>query len=350
MRPKFFAPCAASLLLASIAHCALAQNGDRSAPLISSGHPSAASPAGSSGARRQLSDDPPASALRDNSASLRDESWTLTPEQHANSATQSSRSAKPASESGATSAAAFGQRRVDSDRAPLQALPEHAAPLQRIPSQDRVAQAGPSPSDLPSEMPTNMPSSMPAAAVQTAGAAYPSSGASHLRSPIAQAQFTSAATSASEPSHTAQSVSGTSDVHRPLKPPTADDSAADEKRSTGTVQMFVSVISSLLIVVGILLGAAWCYRKATPNLSGSLPKQVLQVLGRTPLAPRQQLILVRFGPKLVLMSNLQGEVRTISEIVDPLEVDRLCGMCESSQAGSISDSFRTVLHNIGRTG
>ncbi|MGN6134031.1 MAG: flagellar biosynthetic protein FliO [Aureliella sp.] len=132
--------------------------------------------------------------------------------------------------------------------------------------------------------------------------------------------------------------------------PRSSQATAPEKRSSGTVQMFVSVGSSLLIVVGLLLGAAWCYRKASPTSTGSLPKQVVQVLGRAPLAPRQQLILVRFAGKLVLVSNLQGEVRTISEIDDPLEVDRVAGLCESSQAGSISDSFRTVLHNIGRTG
>ena len=105
-----------------------------------------------------------------------------------------------------------------------------------------------------------------------------------------------------------------------------------------------------MIVIGLMLGAAWCYRRAMPGATGSLPKQVIQILGRTPLAPRQQLVLIRFGQKLVLVSNLHGEVRTISEITDPLEVDRMAGMCESAQAGSISDSFRTVLHNIGRNG
>ena len=148
----------------------------------------------------------------------------------------------------------------------------------------------------------------------------------------------------------AQNSKSASQEPRALKPPSKSDANAESKRSSGTVQMFISVVSSLLIVVGLLLGAAWCYRKAAPNASGTLPKQVIQILGRTPLAPRQQLVLLRFGPKLLLVSNLQGEVRTISEIVDPLEVDRVAGMCESSQPGSISDSFRSVLHNIGRTG
>ena len=137
---------------------------------------------------------------------------------------------------------------------------------------------------------------------------------------------------------------------RPLKPPSSADAKAGSKGSTGTVQMFISVISSLAIVIGLILASAWFYRKAAPTISGALPKQVVQVLGRTPLAPRQQLILLRLGSKLVLVSNLHGEVRTISEITDPLEVDRLAGLCEASQPGSISESFRSVLHNIGRNG
>lgn len=137
---------------------------------------------------------------------------------------------------------------------------------------------------------------------------------------------------------------------RPLKPPTSSESKVNAKGTTGTVQMFVSVLSSLAIVIGLILASFWFYRKAAPTMSGALPKQVVQVLGRTPLAPRQQLVLLRLGSKLVLVSNLHGEVRTISEITDPLEVDRLAGLCESAQPGSISDSFRSVLHNMGRNG
>jgi len=165
--------------------------------------------------------------------------------------------------------------------------------------------------------------------------------------PVVAAQFTS--TEPSIPGFSAEVASASPATSKalPLKPPTSSESLAKE-RSTGTVRMFISVISSLLIVIGLLLGAAWCYRRASPNATSSLPKDVLQVLGRAPLAPRQQLVLLRFNNKLVLVSNLQGDVRTISEITDPLEVDRVAGICESSQAGSISDSFRSVLHNLGR--
>ena len=177
----------------------------------------------------------------------------------------------------------------------------------------------------------------------------PASGAvSRTNSSVVPAQFTS--TEPSMPGFSAEAASVVQPTGKALtlKPPSSSESVGAE-HSTGTFQMIVSVGSSLLIVLGLIVGAAWCYRKASPTASSSLPKDVLQVLGRAPLAPRQQLVLLRFNNKLVLVSNLQGEVRTISEITDPLEVDRVAGICESSQAGSISDSFRSVLHNLGRS-
>ena len=126
------------------------------------------------------------------------------------------------------------------------------------------------------------------------------------------------------------------------------DTLAEGKRSgSNTLQMLFSVGSSLLIVLGLFLGVAWCYRKTLNTSLGGIPKQVVSVLGRTAIAPRQQLILVRFGSKLVLVSMNQGETRTLSEITDPIEVDQLAGTCESHQPHSLTNSFRTILNQSG---
>lgn len=135
----------------------------------------------------------------------------------------------------------------------------------------------------------------------------------------------------------------------PLKLPSAAASRSalgSNDNENSTWQMLVSVFSSLLIVIGLFLGVAWCYRKTlSSTIGGSLPKQVVSILGRTSISARQQVVLLRFGSKLVLVSVIQGEARTLSEISDPLEVDQLSGICESSQPGSISNSFKSVLLN-----
>jgi hypothetical protein len=62
---------------------------------------------------------------------------------------------------------------------------------------------------------------------------------------------------------------------------------------------------------------------------GSLPSEVFEVLGRAPLANHQQAQLVRCGSKLLLVSvnATSGGVRTLTEITDPAEVDRLIDLC-----------------------
>lgn len=223
------------------------------------------------------------------------------------------------------------------------------------------------------ERPSNMrPTSTPAQSLRgTDGGqqmgvpvpAYPTSAGNQTRNGVIQASATApaipqGATSLRESSTNPHSQAGPpsqrsatplATVAKTPLPPASQDSDSAGPRKGGTIQMLLSVGSSLLIVVGLFLGVAWCYRKTlNSSFSGGLPKEVVNIVGRTPLAARQQLVLVRFGSKLVLVSMIQGEARTISEITDPLEVDQLVGLCASSQAGSISESFRSVL-NQGAT-
>jgi flagellar biogenesis protein FliO len=108
-----------------------------------------------------------------------------------------------------------------------------------------------------------------------------------------------------------------------------------------------TVISSLAIVVGIFLLLAWLTRRAAPNSSQALPSDVVQVLGRAPLAARNMMHLVRIGNKLILVSLTNQGAATLTEITDPQEVERLSARCERARPGSISATFRNVLHQFG---
>lgn len=108
----------------------------------------------------------------------------------------------------------------------------------------------------------------------------------------------------------------------------------------------LSTMFSLSIVVFLFFGAAMILRKSQPKQFQKLPKDVVEVLGRTAIAPRQNLILMRFGSKLILVSQQPGETRSIGEIQDANEVDRLLGLCESSKPESVSNSFREVFRQV----
>jgi flagellar biogenesis protein FliO len=133
----------------------------------------------------------------------------------------------------------------------------------------------------------------------------------------------------------------------PIAPPAASRPAAATGGRNTASNMAVVVGSSLAIVLGLFFLFVWLSRRAFPKASATLPNEVLEVLGRVPLASRHHLQLIRLGRRLVLMSVTAEHAEALSEITDPDEVNQLCGLCRQQQPGSISDSFRQVLHQLG---
>lgn len=126
----------------------------------------------------------------------------------------------------------------------------------------------------------------------------------------------------------------------PLSPPgRSDRNGAD---GPGGVTSLVTAIGSLGLVLGVFFLIAWGMRRARPAGMTALPGEVFEVLGRAPMANRQQVHLLRCGNKLLLVCVTPTGTETLTEIVDPMEVDRLAGLCRQSQPGSATEAFRQV--------
>lgn len=126
--------------------------------------------------------------------------------------------------------------------------------------------------------------------------------------------------------------------------------ARGEKSETATnrrgLDMALTTGGALALVVGLILVLAWAARRAAPRGSSLLPGEVVEVLGRAPLANRQQIHLLRCGHKLLLVSVTPTGAETLTEITDPMEVDRLAGLCQQAQPGSATAAFRNVLQQF----
>ena len=130
-----------------------------------------------------------------------------------------------------------------------------------------------------------------------------------------------------------------------LRPPTEKGAAAPTaKRSS--VASFLSMMASLAVVIGLFLVVAWGMKRGASKASPMLPKEVVQVLGRSQMSTRQQLYVLRFGNRLVLVSQQPGQTETLCEIDDPLEVDRISGLCEQHSPNSVTQSFRQVFQQV----
>jgi flagellar protein FliO/FliZ len=115
---------------------------------------------------------------------------------------------------------------------------------------------------------------------------------------------------------------------------------------TSPLAAMISVGGSLALVLGLFLVIAWAMRKTAPRGSLLLPREVFEVLGRAPLGARQQVQLLRCGNKLLLVSIMPGGTETLTEVTDPLEVDRIAGICQQANPKSATMAFRQVFQQL----
>ena len=143
---------------------------------------------------------------------------------------------------------------------------------------------------------------------------------------------------------------------RPIELPSLRRSQRDgtgpvprERAASGGGVTFM-VLSSLAIVLGLFFLVVWLVRRALPKSATSLPSDVLEVLGRSPLAARHNLQLIRLGRRLLLVSVTPDAAETLTEVTDVDEVNHLISLCRQNQPGSVMAGFREALHQLGMDG
>jgi flagellar protein FliO/FliZ len=132
--------------------------------------------------------------------------------------------------------------------------------------------------------------------------------------------------------------------HSPALP--GKSTSRETAKNPADFKALFPVVSSLGIVIGVFLLGVWIFRRAAPQGMTRLPNEVFEILGRAPLAGRQQVHLLRCGSKLLLVSVMPEGAETLTEITDPLEVDRLAGFCRQAHPQSSSTAFRQVFEQL----
>jgi len=116
--------------------------------------------------------------------------------------------------------------------------------------------------------------------------------------------------------------------------------------ATSSAPAVLSMFGSLAVVIGLFLGLVWLLRRGSPKAARLLASEVVELLGRSPLAGRQQMHVIRFGNRLLLVAVSHDGAETLAEITDPLEVDRLAGLCQQTQTNSATHAFRQIFGQL----
>jgi flagellar biogenesis protein FliO len=91
----------------------------------------------------------------------------------------------------------------------------------------------------------------------------------------------------------------------------------------------------LLLAMGIVLGLIFLLKfvvsRMYPGVSAVKGTRVVRVLSRSPIAPKQQVLLLQVGRRVVVVADSAGQLATVSEITDPDEVASLIGQIENTE-------------------
>ena len=107
------------------------------------------------------------------------------------------------------------------------------------------------------------------------------------------------------------------------------------------------LVGALVIVVGIVFVARWWIRRSgmARTLSGD---GAFEVIARAPVGRGQQVLAVRFGPKVLCVHQGRDGMRTLSELTDPADVAAMLARTRGPSAAAAPPAERIVDLRSGR--
>ncbi|MBC8109376.1 MAG: flagellar biosynthetic protein FliO [Anaerolineae bacterium] len=128
-------------------------------------------------------------------------------------------------------------------------------------------------------------------------------------------------------------------------PTTAATSTEARNRSNPSATVDLKRVGlSLTLVLGVILVARFAMKKLFPAVSVGRKSQIIRVVSRSVIGPKQQFLLVKIGKRLVLVGDSGASMNPLAEITDPDEVAELVGQLQSesnhSSVGAFASMFR----------
>jgi flagellar biogenesis protein FliO len=111
-------------------------------------------------------------------------------------------------------------------------------------------------------------------------------------------------------------------------PATRDSAAATASATRGRQQGLLDigrVVAALGIVLGLIFFLRWFGKRLLPGGAGGRGAGAVRVLSRSPVSPKQQVLLMQVGRRVLVVADNGTQMNALSEITDPDEVAGLIG-------------------------
>jgi flagellar protein FliO/FliZ len=144
-----------------------------------------------------------------------------------------------------------------------------------------------------------------------------------------------ASASAATPPATPPTTNPSTPIRR--QTPAAQASSAEAAAPTsllGGTSDIVRLVGALGMVLALIFAAQWAGKRLLGQQRGGRSSRVINVLSRTILAPRQQVILVSVGRRLLVVGDSAGRLTPLAEITDLEEVAELLAESRGEKAAA----------------
>lgn len=121
--------------------------------------------------------------------------------------------------------------------------------------------------------------------------------------------------------------------------PLGEDSAdADSSFMNVTLELFLYLGAIVVLIVLILV----FFKRIIPGSHRLFQSKVVEVLGRTYLAPKQGLFLVKLADRILVLGVTGNSINVLSEITEEEEVAKIRELTGRSRPESITSAFRSI--------
>lgn len=99
----------------------------------------------------------------------------------------------------------------------------------------------------------------------------------------------------------------------------------------------------MAVVLLMIFAVRWFGRRFLGLSSVHDSSGVIQVLCRSPLSPKQRLLLVQVGRRIVLVADCGTQMNALCEITDPDEIAALAGQIQQRKTDSSTNAFLSLV-------
>lgn len=161
------------------------------------------------------------------------------------------------------------------------------------------------------------------------------------------AALTNLAERLAQPDPDAETPAATTPAQReaqPLGTPSRAGEVVTQQGFTGDDGGWVlNTLAALGLVIGLILLLRWGWTKMG-GVAIARSSPVVEVLSRTSVAPRNHVLLVRVGGRILILSDSSSGLRTLANIDDPDEVANLLEAVTAARGNSITRGFMQMLN------